>query len=117
MPFQIIRNDITKVAVDAIVNSANPNPIYAGAVDRSIYLAAGASELVNCLPNVRRSALLLLAAQHIHPPSIFRQNILFILLDLFGLTENMVKLPLSVPAIQNPWGLQKISDAAASHFP
>ena len=38
MPFQIIRNDITKVAADAIVNSANPNPIYAGAVDRSIYL-------------------------------------------------------------------------------
>lgn len=46
MPFQIIRNDITKVAADAIVNSANPNPIYAGAVDRSIYLAAGASELL-----------------------------------------------------------------------
>ena len=46
MPFQIIRNDITKVAVDAIINSANPNPIYAGAVDRSIYLAAGANELL-----------------------------------------------------------------------
>ena len=46
MPFQIIRNDITKVAADAIVNSANPNPIYAGAVDRSIYLAAGAEELL-----------------------------------------------------------------------
>lgn len=46
MPFQIIRNDITKVEADAIVNSANPNPIYAGAVDRSIYLAAGADELL-----------------------------------------------------------------------
>ena len=46
MPFQIIRNDITKVAADAIVNSANPNPIYAGAVDRSIYLAAGARKLL-----------------------------------------------------------------------
>lgn len=46
MPFHIIRADITNVKADAIVNSANPNPIYAGAVDRSIYLAAGASELL-----------------------------------------------------------------------
>lgn len=46
MPFQIIRNDITKVAADAIVNSANPLPIYAGAVDRSIYLAAGPRKLL-----------------------------------------------------------------------
>lgn len=46
MPFQIIRNDIVKVKADAIVNTANPLPTYAGAVDRSIYLAAGAEELL-----------------------------------------------------------------------
>ncbi len=46
MPFQIIRNDIVKVKADAIVNTANPRPIYAGAVDRSIYLAAGAEDLL-----------------------------------------------------------------------
>ncbi len=46
MPFQIVRNDITKVKADAIVNTANPMPIYAGAVDRSIYLAAGKEELL-----------------------------------------------------------------------
>ena len=46
MPFQIIRNDIVKFKADAIVNTANPLPTYAGAVDRSIYLAAGAEDLL-----------------------------------------------------------------------
>ena len=45
MPFKIIRNDITKVHADAIVNTANPKPIYANGTDRAIYEAAG-SELV-----------------------------------------------------------------------
>lgn len=45
MPFKIIRNDITKVHADAIVNTANPKPIYANGTDRAIYEAAR-SELV-----------------------------------------------------------------------
>lgn len=45
MPFKIIRNDITKVHADAIVNTANPKPIYANGTDRAIYKAAR-SELV-----------------------------------------------------------------------
>lgn len=46
MPFKIIRNDITKVKADAIVNTANPKPIYAGGTDSAIYHAAGIEELL-----------------------------------------------------------------------
>lgn len=46
MPFQIIRNDITKVRVDAIVNTANPEPVYAGGTDAAVYFAAGEDKLL-----------------------------------------------------------------------
>ena len=46
MPFQIIRNDITRIKADAIVNTANPNPVYASGTDRAVYEAAGAENLL-----------------------------------------------------------------------
>ncbi len=46
MPLTIVRNDITKVKADAIVNSANPRPIFASGTDRAIYQAAGAEDLL-----------------------------------------------------------------------
>lgn len=46
MPLKIIRNDITKVSADAIVNTANPKPIYASGTDKAIYEAAGAEKLL-----------------------------------------------------------------------
>ena len=46
MPFQIIRNDITRVNADIIVNTANPEPQFGSGTDAAIYKAAGARELL-----------------------------------------------------------------------
>ena len=41
MPFEIVRNDITQMTVDAIVNSANPRPVIGLGTDSSIHEKAG----------------------------------------------------------------------------
>ena len=37
MPFKIVRNDITKMQVDAVVNTANEAPTYGSGEDTAIY--------------------------------------------------------------------------------
>ncbi|MCR4648126.1 MAG: macro domain-containing protein [Lachnospiraceae bacterium] len=46
MPFQIVRNDLTKMNVDAIVNTANPSPTYGSGLDKAVYEAAGMEQLL-----------------------------------------------------------------------
>lgn len=45
MPFKIVRNDITNMSADAIVNTANPKPVIGTGVDYGIHKKAGAKLL------------------------------------------------------------------------
>lgn len=46
MPFEIVRNDIVNMQVDAVVNTANPNPVIGSGVDSGIHKKAGHKLLV-----------------------------------------------------------------------
>ena len=45
MPFSIVRNDITLMHCDAIVNTANPRPVIGTGIDTAIHAAAGSGLL------------------------------------------------------------------------
>ncbi|EOS73046.1 hypothetical protein C817_05216 [Dorea sp. 5-2] len=52
MPFEIVRNDIVNMQVDAVVNTANPNPVIGSGVDSGIHKNPDMS----CLWQDRKSA-------------------------------------------------------------
>lgn len=46
MPFKIVRDDLTRMQVDVIVNTANPNPVVGSGTDIAVYEAAGIDQLL-----------------------------------------------------------------------
>ena len=65
MAFKILRNDITKVRADAVVNTANPIPVIGRGTDSSIYEAAGREQLLEA----RRKIGVIERGQSIWTPS------------------------------------------------
>ena len=63
MPFQIIRNDITKVKADAIVNTANPDVAVGRGTDCAIYHPPAE---IGCWRRVRKSVLCIRVKRPIH---------------------------------------------------
>lgn len=59
MPFEIVRNDIVNMQVDAVVNTANPNPVIGSGVDSGIIKKPDTS----CWWQGRKSAVLILVMQ------------------------------------------------------
>lgn len=46
MPFRIVRDDLTKIRADAIVNTANPEPVIGRGTDCAVYMTAGKEKLL-----------------------------------------------------------------------
>ena len=65
MAFKILRNDITKVHADAIVNTANPLPIVGRGTDTAVYEAAGREKLLE----VRKGIGVIERGQSVWTPS------------------------------------------------
>ena len=42
MPFEIVRNNLVNMEVDAVVNTANPNPVIGSGADSEVHAKAGA---------------------------------------------------------------------------
>lgn len=68
MPFKIVRNDITKVKTNAIINTVNPMPICTSGTDLAICEAAGKELLIEerrKIGNIDRGEVAVTGAYHL----------------------------------------------------
>ena len=70
MPFEIARNDIVNMQVDAVVNTANPNPVIGSGVDSGIQKKPD----TNCLWHGRKLDALILVMLLSHPDFVWTQS-------------------------------------------
>ena len=86
MPLQIVRNDITKMKVDAIVNAANESLLGGGGVDCCIHRPQDRS----CWRNVKRFAAAKPGAQKSRRAIVCPANMSFTQSVRAGMTGGMV---------------------------
>ncbi len=60
MPLKIVRNNLVNMEVDAVANTANPNPVIDSGVDSEVH----AKLVLNYLLRGRKSATLILSCSH-----------------------------------------------------
>lgn len=68
MPFEIVRNDITNMRVDAVVNTANPRPVIGSGTDSMIHEKAGPELLAarEKIGNIDRGCAVITPAFNLH---------------------------------------------------
>lgn len=113
MPLEIVRNDITRMKVDAIVNAANTELKMGGGVCGAIFRAAGAEELQTACDEIGNcpvgnavitDAFMLPAKYIIHTPGPIWQGVLRTRQSSYS------------PLIYNHWNLLISINANPSHF-
>jgi len=112
MPFEIVRNDIVNLQVDAVVNSANPNPVVGAGVDSVIHKKAGYKLLeerqkIGCIEV--GDAAILRAME-------WMQSMLSIQLVRFGKMAAIMKRRFLSHVTGSHWNWQKSMGASLSPF-